>query len=64
MVFHIFHVKNVYMALNLLNIYAINYDLGNILYHVLFNEILIDPPHKILHLCSQMTHKFHDSAAL
>lgn len=38
------------MALNLLNIYATNYDLENILYHILFTEILIDPPNKILHL--------------
>lgn len=38
--------KNIYMALNLLKIYAANYDHGDITYHLLFNQILIDPPVK------------------
>lgn len=37
-------------ALNLLKVYATNYDLGKIRYHLLFNQILIDPPSKILNL--------------
>lgn len=50
MVFHIFHVKNISMALNLLNIYATNYDHGNVPYHILIDQILIDSSNKFLHL--------------
>lgn len=50
MVFHIFHMKNIAMALNLLNIYATNYDHGNIPYHTLIAQILIDSSNKFLHL--------------
>lgn len=38
------------MALNLLKVYAANYDHGDIIDPLLFNQILIDPPNKILYV--------------
>lgn len=49
-VLYIVHMKKYLHALNFLKVYPANYDLGDILYHLLFNQILIDLPSKILYL--------------
>lgn len=40
MFFHIFHMKNIYMALHFLKVYATNYDHGKFFHHIMFNKIL------------------------